>query len=135
MEYQEIKKYKYTLSVIEVIDTGIRGYSFDHEFFNLTLDGLLTIYKHYKWDGVSGPTWDTKSTMIPGLGHDALYQAIRLKLLPVQMKDVIDLFFYSEMLRCKVWAPRAKYFYKAVAVFGHNSCIPGNTQIPEVLTA
>lgn len=135
MKYQRITKYKYTLYETEKIQTDITGYEFTHKFFILDKSGLLTIFSHYKWDGVSGPTWDTKSTMIPGLGHDALYQAIRLNLLPLKLKPQIDLFFYNEMLKHKVWKPRAKYFYKAVDVLGHNSCIPGDIRIPEVLEA
>lgn len=43
------------------------------EFVNLT-DDLLLIKKGYAWDGASGPTIDTKSSMRGSLVHDPLYQ-------------------------------------------------------------
>lgn len=46
-------------------------------FIALTPEGLLTIKKGYAWDGASGPTFDTKSTIIASLVHDALYQLKR----------------------------------------------------------
>lgn len=43
----------------------------------LTAEGLLTVRKGYAWDGASGPTFDTRSSMRASLVHDALYQLIR----------------------------------------------------------
>ena len=39
--------------------------------------GLLKIKAGYAWDGASGPTLDTPSSMRGSLVHDALYQLIR----------------------------------------------------------
>jgi len=133
MKYQSIKKYKYKLAETFVIQTPFLEMGFTHELFVLKDNGSLVINIGYLWDGVSGPTWDTNSTMIPGLVHDAFYQAIRLMLIPVYMKEKIDEFFYVLMLRYKVWKTRAKYFYQAVKTLGHKSCVPGNIQIPEVI--
>ena len=36
----------------------------------------------YAWDGPSGPTLDTKTTMRGSLVHDIIYQLIRLEILP-----------------------------------------------------
>ena len=133
MKYQKIKKYKYKLSETFTIQTSIKNNSFKHKFFTLKDSGILVINKGYLWDGVSGPTWDTKSTMIPGLVHDAFYQAIRLELLPLLFKEEVDTVFYELMIYHKVWKTRACYFYKAVKEFGHNSCVPGNIKIPKVI--
>lgn len=135
MKYQNIRQYKYELTTTEVIDTGILGRPFTHKFFSLDGMGKLTVYPRYKWDGVSGPTWDSKNTMVPGLGHDALYQAIRLKLLPLMYKAKIDLLFKAQLLDNNMHKFRAGYYYKSVYWVGHYSCIPGDVHIPEVLEA
>ena len=132
MEYILLRQYKYELQKTEIIQTSLRNYMFKHRFFTLDVNGILTIFKGYKWDGISGPTLDTKNTMIPGLGHDALYQAIRLELLPLYAKITIDQFFYDQLIEHGVWKFRAKFFYQAVHHLGHNSCIPGDVKIPEV---
>jgi hypothetical protein len=44
--------------------------------------GLLVILSGYAWDGASGPTIDTDSTMRGSLVHDALYQLMRQGLVP-----------------------------------------------------
>lgn len=133
MKYQSIKKYKYRLAETLVIQTPFIEIGFKHEFFVLKDNGSLVINLGYLWDGVSGPTWDTPSTMIPGLIHDAFYQAIRLKLIPVYLKGKIDEFFYVLMIKYKVLEVRAKYFYQAVKVLGHSNCVPGDIKIPEVI--
>ena len=46
------------------------------EFIDL-IDGVLFVRKNYCWDGASGPTVDTKNTILPSLPHDALFQLIR----------------------------------------------------------
>ena len=133
MKYQKIHKYKYRLETQLVIKTSIRSQRINHKLFSLTPDGIFTIHAGYLWDGVSGPTWDTLSTMRAGLVHDALYQAIRLELLLLYFKPLVDTLFYDIMIEDKVWPFRAKYFHFAVREFGHNSCIPGDIHIPEVL--
>lgn len=52
--------------------------------------GLLLIKEGYPWDGASGPTFDTKNTMIGSLGHDAMYELMRLELLPLSFRDDAD---------------------------------------------
>lgn len=133
MKYQNIKNYKYQLVQTFVIKTPIKNQGFKHELFVLKDDGTFVINGGYLWDGVSGPTWDTKSTMIPGLTHDAFYQAIRLEVLPLCFKREIDTFFHAQMLKHGVWKLRAGYFYIAVKELGHNSCIPGDIHIPRII--
>ena len=47
-------------------------------FFELK-GNILIVHPGYHWDGCSGPTWDTAGNMGPGLAHDCLYQAMRLR--------------------------------------------------------
>jgi|ETNmetMinimDraft_13_1059891.scaffolds.fasta_scaffold258069_1 hypothetical protein len=59
-------------------------------FISLTVDGCLTIYRDYAWDGPSGPTVDTADVMTPSLAHDAFYQLIRMGLLDEKWREVAD---------------------------------------------
>lgn len=43
-------------------------------------NGLLVIYRGFKWDGMSGPVVDLERNMRAGLVHDALYRIIRVHL-------------------------------------------------------
>ena len=50
-------------------------------FIRLSTSGVLEIEHDYMWDGASGPTIDTKNTISPSAGHDALFQLMRMGLL------------------------------------------------------
>lgn len=54
------------------------------EFVQLTKDGRISLKKYYCWDGASGLTVDTKSTMRTSLLHDATFQLFRLGLLDLK---------------------------------------------------
>ena len=47
------------------------------DFYTLTADGWCHIKKGYAWDGASGPTWDTKSSMRGSAIHDCYCQAAK----------------------------------------------------------
>jgi len=132
MKYQRIKQYKYKLNEAESAQTRINDIAFEHELFELHKSGELVIFKGYLWDGVSGPTWDSNNTMLGGLIHDALYQAIRLELIPSFYKEHIDLLFKDILLDQGMFKFRAWYYYKAVKHLGNNSCIPGDIRIPPI---
>ena len=134
ISYIELKQYKYELSNDLMIQTNLVGYKVSHAFFSLDTNGLLTVKKRYKWDGVSGPMYDSDNSMIGGCVHDAFYQMLRLELLPVSVKDEIDLEMRRLFKKCKMWGFRAGYAYHAVDSFGANSCIPGDIKIPKVIT-
>jgi hypothetical protein len=55
--------YKYQLVEDYTLKTSIIGLAVVTQFINLTTDGLLTIFKGYCYDGASGPTVDTKTSM------------------------------------------------------------------------
>ena len=46
-------------------------------WYALTASGVLLVKKGYAWDGASGPTFDTKSSMRPSLIHDVFCQMMR----------------------------------------------------------
>ena len=93
-------------------------------WIHLTGDGRLTIQRGYCWDGASGPTFDTASTMRPSLVHDALYQLMREGLLPQDFRLPADLCLERIMLSeyrgdwPKWHAFRVRYWVRGLAWFG-----------------
>ena len=95
-------------------------------FIEISTDNLITIQEYYAWDGCSGPTWDTESTMRGGKFHDALYQLMRMGLLDRKWRKEVDEFFYQILIADGVWTIRAKYFYQAVRVAAGFATDPKN---------
>jgi hypothetical protein len=87
-------------------------------FVDLATDGTLTVKAGYAWDGCSGPTLDTKSTMRAGCVHDALYGLTRADLLSQVRREAIDKEFHRILLEDGAWRFRAWYYYQAVRKFG-----------------
>jgi hypothetical protein len=102
-------------------------------YFYLTAKGQLGIYYSYAWDGASGPTIDTKSSMRGSLVHDVLYQAIRLGLIPAWYKEVADKLLHDICEEDGMWKTRSDVWRWAVEKFGGHSIDPKSE--PEVLTA
>jgi hypothetical protein len=131
------KGYKYQLVEDYSVVVPITGYDIALEwtdYISLTKDGLLTIKDGYAWDGCSGPTWDDKTNMRAGLVHDALYQLMRLGLLPLECRPIADKLFYDMCLEDGMWKFRAKYYHEGVEHFGYASAKLGANPYP-ILTA
>jgi hypothetical protein len=136
MKYRK-RKYKYQLVEPHVTQTGIFGYDFDTIYFSLTPDGVLTGKTLYAWDGCSGPTVDdedrrveelnndTSRTAVPGLDHDMKYQALRLGLLPLELKTIIDREFHDALIDRGFNPLRADIWHMGVHFGGGSSCVPG----------
>lgn len=76
--YSEIRQYKYRLEKDYGINVGLYPKKdIITDYIILTIKGELFIKKGYLWDGPSGPTIDTPSSMRGSLVHDALYQLMR----------------------------------------------------------
>ena len=117
MKYR--KGYKYQLAETESFYTSIDISDSVHtEFISLFTNGKLIINSGFSWDGPSGPTIDSPSSMRGSLMHDALYQLMRMKLLDRSWRDIIDRDFYNCLLADRMWGWRAKYWYKSV-----NGCL------------
>ncbi len=87
--YYEVD-FKYQLGVEYRVQTNIIGYTIDSPFVSLLPAGLLIIRLGFGWDGASGPTIDTDTSMRGALVHDALYYLLRLGKLPQTERDVAD---------------------------------------------
>lgn len=90
MKYRALKGYKYQLAETLTLSLGVlTDVEFEHPMFSLRY-GTLIVQSGYRWDGASGPTFDTKNSMTPSLVHDVLYQAIRCGLLASDRRGDAD---------------------------------------------
>lgn len=90
--------------------------------------GVLYINLYYAWDGCSGPTWDTDSNTRAGFIHDALYQMIRLGLIPAYRRGDCDKEFREICRQDGMYAFRRAAYYGGVHAFGGSSAIVGNVK-------
>jgi hypothetical protein len=96
------------------------------EYITLLRDGLLRIRSGYSWDGASGPTIDSDSSMRASLVHDALYQLIRWQALDKKSRGYADKLLYSLCLEDGMLKLRAYVWYRAVARLAASAADPKN---------
>jgi hypothetical protein len=96
------------------------------EWVTLDTDGGLTIRAGYAWDGASGPTYDSKSSMRASLVHDSLYALLRLGLLPAKHRADADAIFHRMCVEDGMLAPRAWLWYHAVRIFASPAADPAS---------
>lgn len=117
--YRKLDGYKYETEVDHVFETGLRpGHDVGNEFIGLSIDGKLSIKAHYCWDGTSGPTIDGPSNMRGSLAHDALYQLMRLGLLPQSFREGADKFFIKVCGEDGMSSVRQSIDYYGLRLFG-----------------
>lgn len=115
---------KYQLAYDAWFKTEITGYNVRTELITLYSEGWIRIKRLYSWDGASGPTIDTKSSMRGSLVHDALYQLIRQQLIPRSCRILADEELEKKCIADKMWAWRAKLWYKLVRKFAGPAAHP-----------
>ncbi len=103
------------------------------EFLSLSTTGVLRIRRGYAWDGPSGPSIDTKTFMRGSLVHDALYQLIRHRYLPMVYRVKADNCMKAICLQDGMIGVRAWWCHLAVRTFGAKAASP--TNIKELMTA
>ena len=118
-KYQLVEDYEVQTNIFPPVD--IRT-----EYINLNTHGLLFIKHGYAWDGASGPTWDTKSSMRPSLVHDALYQLMRMGLLPVILRYVVDKLLRTMCVEDGMYRWRAWLWFRAVRRAAKSAAMPKN---------
>jgi len=62
----------------------------DLPWIKMDMQGRTHIWARYAWNGASGPTIDTLTSMIGSLVHDLGYQLIRLGLIDPCYKEYFD---------------------------------------------
>ena len=77
MKIKYTSGYKYQLYEDASMLTPIKGAEIDDKFFTLYSNGFLQVKEGFAWDGASGPTFDTKNSMIPSLVHDVFCYSAR----------------------------------------------------------
>lgn len=121
--------FKYQLRQDYVIQTSVlpmSGKDVITEFICLSARGLLWIKDGYAWDGPSGPTWDSPSTMRSSLVHDAVYQLLREELVSQKFRVVIDEKFHDLCIEDGMWSWRAKVWHVLVRDLAMSAANPEN---------
>jgi hypothetical protein len=121
-KYQTTRDYHLKFEVVPYapIDTGL---------IRMDMQGNTIINKAYAWNGASGPTIDTDSSMIGSLGHDVGYQLIRLGLVDPKYKEYFDQWLHDTCTEDGMLEFRADYWQWAVGEFGGSSCRPSGEPI------
>lgn len=131
IQYKE--GYKYQLASDYWLLTDIRPKKdIKTEYISLTVNGLLIIRAGYAWDGASGPTFDTKSSMRGSLAHDALYQLMRLGLLDESFREQADELLQQVCIEDGMLPFRAYVWEKAVRWFAAG-CAKAGTERPVLI--
>ena len=112
------KGYKYQLAASYTVEVGIfPPKSIATRWCLLSHNGFLTILEGYAWNGASGPTIDTKSSMRGSLVHDALYQLMRLGLLDISWRSKIDDILHNICVEDGMIHARAEIWEEMVVLF------------------
>lgn len=91
-------------------------------FLKIWPSGKIRILEGYAWDGPSGPAFDTPNFMTPSMVHDALYQLMRNKVLPLDpYREIADEMMYQMCRERGMCAPRAWWCKRGVRRFGKSS--------------
>jgi hypothetical protein len=133
--YRKLRGYKYELLMNYFINVGIKGFDITTRYIDLSPSGLMRIKKDYAWDGASGPTIDTKSSMRGSLVHDAIYQLIRFGKLPLSCRKVADALLEKICLEDGMWRIRAFGWERAVRWFAGICCRPKSEKPEEICCA
>jgi hypothetical protein len=94
------------------------------DWIELDPDGTLRLKPGYAWDGASGPTYDSKSSMRASAAHDPIYQLIRLGLLPASCREPADKAFHRICEEDGMFAPRAWAWFHLVRIFAKPATDP-----------
>jgi len=124
IQYQKGFKYQLTRSVY--LQTDIKGCACHWKWLSLDNKGLLRIESGYAWDGASGPTIDTSSSMRGSVGHDALYQLMRKGLLPQSCRLYADDLLKKWCVEDGMWKIRAELWRESVGYFATKAALPEN---------
>lgn len=124
-KYQVTRPYRIKLAI-----TPYAPVRLDH--IEMDMSGELRILPGYAWNGASGPTWDTRNSMIGSLIHDVIYQLIRLGLISPEYKEYGDRVLRDICIEDGMLRFRAAYWQCAVLNFGAGSCRP-SAEPPEMV--
>lgn len=133
--YRKLRGYKYELVQNYRLNVGIKGFDFITKYLEMSASGLLFIKKGYAWDGASGPTFDTVSSMRGSLIHDCIYQMIRLGKISPEYRKHADALLEKLCLEDGMWKVRATLWERGVRWFAGLWCRPGSEQDERIYCA
>ena len=99
-------------------NTGIEGYYFRNAVISIEYHGVLTLSPGFRWDGRSGPTVNTVSTLRSSAIHDALYELITIEALPQSTRLLADVLMRRIDKEDGVGIFRRWYSHIALRLFG-----------------
>ena len=125
-ESKEIKYFKgikYVLAEDVWFETPLLGFEGQTRFVRLYKDGWLHIKAGWGWDGASGPTIDTKTSLRGSLAHDGGALCMRQEFIPRAMWDLNDRMLERINLEDGMCSFRAKLWTRMLAkikgAYGH----------------
>ncbi len=125
--------YKYVVKRDFYIKLDIVPYSeIDIDHMQMDMEGNAVIFAGYPWNGASGTTIDTLSSMIPSLVHDFIYELIRLGLIDPKYKEYADRLLHDLGNECHMYGWRTDLWLWAVDKFGDGSILPSAEPKEEV---
>ncbi len=146
--------FKYQLVNALTIATKIKPkFYINTRYITMGTNGTLHISVGFAWDGASGWTIDTESSMRASTVHDALYKLIRMgRLYEVKVREAADEEFYrimvedieaiaeakfankwgSKILKAayiKLGKARARMWFRALRIGGGPAASPDNLKV------
>lgn len=112
------KNYRFILTAPLTLDTGIINRACKTDWIELDRNGVMTLSADYAWDGASGIAINTENSVRASCGHDALYQLIRLGLLPRTKRLQADSDLRKWLIEDGMLELRAGIWFLAVRLFG-----------------
>lgn len=98
-------------------------------FYSLTMNGLLVVKAGYAYDGPSGPTIDTPSTMFCALVHDVMYEMFRKEQLSLDWRGEADEELSEIGKACGANPYRMEIWEWGVDKFAEKHALPENKKI------
>lgn len=120
LHFQNVSAYKYrTLkSFIYAQKHILPEKDIIHPLFSITSEGIITIEMGYAWDGPTGPVFSERTVIKSTLVHDALYQMMRLRMLPLSARKGADRVFRDICVEDGMSKTLANFYYQCLRVFG-----------------
>jgi hypothetical protein len=131
--YRPLGKYNYILAdeLIFQLDKSFENQPKEHPYISISADGLMTIRRHYAWDGASKIP-DTPKNLRASLIHDALYQLMRQGYMdPKKERDWSDRLFQKICIRDGTNTVIAAGYYAGLRLFGWLSTKPEPSNNPD----
>jgi hypothetical protein len=115
MRLRYIEGTKYQVAEDFIVLTPITGEAITDDWFVLAPNGALLVRKGFGWDGASGPTFDSQSSMSASLVHDVFCLCMRDGRLSYnKWQDAVNQFFEDMCRQAGMWGWRAKLWHTGV---------------------